>query len=99
MRFHIPWIFAITASVQAPFVQVPFLQAAPSPYCAHAPRNPWVSALEIEQKLQQLGWKLLFLRIGDDRCYLARARDALGAVHDLVIHPANADILQAITIR
>lgn len=65
-----------------------------NPFCASAPRQQWVSAEEVGQKLRRAGYELVRLRMADDKCYGAVARDAEGRVHDLVVHPVTVEIIR-----
>jgi len=66
----------------------------PNPFCASAPREQWVSAGEVEQKLRDAGYELIRLRMADDKCYGARARDAKGRTRNLIVHPVTVEILR-----
>lgn len=65
-----------------------------NPFCASAPRQQWVSAEEVGQKLREVGYELVRLRMADDKCYGAVARDAEGRIHDLVVHPVTVEIIR-----
>lgn len=66
----------------------------PNPFCASAPRQQWVSAEEVGQKLREAGYELVRLRMADDKCYGAVARDADGRIHDLIVHPVTVEIIR-----
>lgn len=75
-------------------VASPAVADEPNPYCASAPRQQWVSAEEVGQKLREAGYELMRLRMADDKCYGAVARDARGRIHDLVVHPVTVEIIR-----
>ncbi|HRE20681.1 MAG TPA: PepSY domain-containing protein [Rhabdaerophilum sp.] len=73
---------------------VPAVADEPNAFCAAVPRQQWVSAAEVGQKLRKAGYELIRLRMADDKCYGALARDAKGRVHDLVVHPVTVEIMR-----
>ena len=71
-------------------------EAAPrqNPFCASVPRLEWLSAMEIQSHLEGRGYRLIRLRMADDKCYGALVRDGDGALRDLVLHPVTAEIIR-----
>jgi len=65
-----------------------------NPFCASLPRLEWLSALEIQSRLEGRGYRLVRLRMGDDKCYGALVRDGDGTLRDLVMHPVTAEVLR-----
>ena len=86
---------AVVVGVLSSTGMVPAARAQePNPFCASAPREQWVSAGEVEQKLRDAGYELIRLRMADDKCYGARARDAKGRTRNLIVHPVTVEILR-----
>jgi Peptidase propeptide and YPEB domain len=73
---------------------VGYLYATSRPFCSYQPRSFWLSALEVELYLKQLGLKMLRLRIDDDRCYAVVARDSLGQFRDVIMNPVTAEVVR-----
>lgn len=93
LRFPTMVAAAMSVALLAGLVQ-PSVADEPNPFCAAAPRQQWVSAEEVGQRLRKAGYKLIRLRMADDKCYGAVARDAEGRIHDLVVHPVTVEIMR-----
>lgn len=63
------------------------------PVCTHLPRFGWVSAEEVEARLEKAGFKLLRLRITNEACYAALVRTGGGQVLELRVHPATSEVM------
>jgi hypothetical protein len=63
------------------------------PVCTHLPRFGWVSAEEVEARLEKVGFKLLRLRITNEACYAALVRNGSGQVLELRVHPATSEVM------
>lgn len=63
------------------------------PVCTHLPRFGWVSAEEVEARLEKAGFKLLRLRITNEACYAALVRNTSGQVLELRVHPATSEVM------
>lgn len=64
-----------------------------SPVCTHLPRFGWVSAEEVEARLNGAGFKLLRLRVTNEACYAALVRNRRGEVLEIRVHPATSKIM------
>jgi hypothetical protein len=67
--------------------------ALATPVCTHLPRLGWVSAEEVEARLNGAGFKLLRLRITNEACYAALVRNRRGEVLEIRVHPATSQIM------
>lgn len=65
-----------------------------NPFCASVPRLEWLSTMEVQSHLEGRGYRLVRLRMADDKCYGALVRDGDGALRDLVMHPVTAEIIR-----
>jgi hypothetical protein len=65
-----------------------------NPFCASVPRQGWISAEEVSMRLMEIGFRLVRLRMADDKCYAIVARDVDGKIHDLVMHPVTSEIMR-----
>lgn len=65
-----------------------------NPFCASVPRLEWLSTVEVQSHLEGRGYRLVRLRMADDKCYGALVRDGDGALRDLVLHPVTAEIIR-----
>lgn len=63
------------------------------PHCASLPRIHWLSAEEIGERLRAAGLEVVRVRLADDRCYAVDARDEVGKLRRLLVHPVSADII------
>jgi hypothetical protein len=68
--------------------------AAFAPSCASQPRSAWLSSYEIGLRLQNRGFEMVRLRMGDDRCVDVVAKDKQGRFVDLLVNPFNAEIVR-----
>lgn len=85
---------AIAAAGFAVIVTAHVVTAAFAPSCASQPRSAWLSAYEIGLRLQQRGYEMVRLRMGDDRCVDIVAKDKQGQFVDLLVNPFNAEIVR-----
>lgn len=65
-----------------------------NPFCASAPRAHWLSHEEIKERLKESGFRLVRLRMADDRCYAVLVKDDRGRSHDFIIHPVTAEFVR-----
>jgi len=63
-------------------------------YCVAVPRADWLSAAELQTRLLDQGYKLVRMRLGDDKCYIVMVKDGNGQTRDLVIHPVTAEVVR-----
>lgn len=85
---------ALFAAGFAVVVTAHVVTAAFAPSCASQPRSSWLSSYEIGLRLQQRGYEMVRLRMGDDRCVDIVARDKKGQFVDLLVNPFNAEIVR-----
>ncbi|MCA1952448.1 MAG: PepSY domain-containing protein [Hyphomicrobiales bacterium] len=64
-----------------------------NPHCAAPPRTAWLSSAEISDRLREVGYELMRVRL-DDRCYKLMVRDGIGQIRDLVVHPVTFEIMR-----
>lgn len=65
-----------------------------NPFCASVPRLEWLSVMEVQSHLEGRGYRLVRLRMADDKCYGALVRAGDGTLRDLVMHPVTAEIIR-----
>jgi hypothetical protein len=64
-----------------------------NPHCAAPPRTASLSSAEISERLREVGYELMRVRL-DDRCYKLMVRDGIGQIRDLVVHPVTLEIMR-----
>lgn len=85
-------------SVAQPNVRTPTTKTSatmPVTHCATAPRDGWISWLEVQDRLKEQGMRLVQLRIGDDRCYAITALDGHGEYMTMLMHPVSGKIVSS----
>lgn len=91
-----PLRLAVAAAVLTRCLPALAAEASPrqNPYCASVPRLEWLSTTEVQSSLEERGYRLIRLRMADDKCYGVLVRDGKGALRDLVMHPVTAEIIR-----
>jgi Peptidase propeptide and YPEB domain len=69
------------------------LRAAVIEPCSSLPRSAWISWLEIESMLRDRGFRLVELRITDQRCYAVVGLDARGDRYSFQMHPVTGEVM------
>lgn len=70
--------------------------AGSAPFCHSLPRLYWLSSEEVDSRVRELGFRLVRIRMADDRCYAVQARHIDGRVLDLIMHPVSAQIIRGL---
>lgn len=64
--------------------------------CTKTPPRHWLSPLEIELRLREDGLAVQSVRSDETRCYQVIARDRSGALHAMIVSPADARVVSDI---
>ena len=67
---------------------------AARPFCHSVPRALWLSQPEIEVRLREQGFRMVRMRLGEDRCYELRVLDPAGRFRDMILHPVTAEVMR-----
>lgn len=89
---------AVSCAAFCSLLAFPLREASASsvPFCHSLPRLYWLSSEEIDSRVRELGFRLVRIRMADDRCYAVRARHADGRMLDLIMHPVSAQIIRGL---